>query len=598
MRALKKLFSLLTKDERRHLSYLFVAVLVMAGLEVVSVASIMPFLSVASDPSAIRNNAYLEWAYGVGGFESERTFLIALGFGSFLILFVSNGIIILTTWMLQKFIWMRNHSLSRRLLRSYLYRPYEYFLTRNTSKMGKNVLEEVKEVTGGLFRPALLGMAKAIVSLFILGFLVVVDPVVALLAAVTLGMTYGVIYLSVRRWLNHAGRNRVESNSDRYQFVNEAFGGIKEVKLRGKEEEFLHLYDPASIRYSWYQALYRVVQMAPRYLLEAIAFGGIILIATYLIATRNAVEQVIPILGLYAFAGYRLLPALQKAFNGITSLHYNTAALEAIRSDLTEPEYSDSQPSRTRSRDSPLVLDDQLRLSDVTFAYPDAENPAIRDLSLEIDANTTVGFVGKTGSGKTTVIDLILGLLRPQSGEITVNDELLTGRNLERWQQSVGYVPQHIYLSDDSVARNIAFGVPREDIDLDKVRKAAEMAQIHDFIDGELAEGFETNVGEQGVKLSGGQRQRIGIARALYHNPSTLVFDEATSALDQKTEANVMRSIHALGTNHTILIIAHRLSTVQKADTIFELSQGRLVGKGTYAELVEDSGDQEALASL
>jgi ATP-binding cassette subfamily C protein len=196
------------------------------------------------------------------------------------------------------------------------------------------------------------------------------------------------------------------------------------------------------------------------------------------------------------------------------------------------------------------------------------------------------------------VIDLILGLLRPQSGEIRVNDKPLTGENLERWQQTVGYVPQHIYLSDDSVARNIAFGVPREDIDLGKVREAAKMAQIHDFIDSELAEGFETNVGERGVKLSGGQRQRIGIARALYHNPSTLVFDEATSALDQKTEENVMRFIHALGTNHTILIIAHRLSTVQKADTIFELSEGRLVGKGTYAELVEDSGDQEALASL
>jgi ATP-binding cassette subfamily C protein len=565
----------------------------MAGLEVVSVASIMPFLSVASDPSAIENNHYLNWAFVEGGFESERKFLVVLGLGSLAVLIVSNGIVVFTTWLLQKFIWMRNHSLSRRLLRSYLYQPYEYFLTRNTSKLGKNILEEVKEITGGLFRPALLGIAKAIVSVFILAFLVFINPIVALLAAVTLGVTYTGVYLLVRQWLNQAGKHRVDSNSDRYRFVDEAFGGIKEVKLRGKEEEFLRQYDPASERYSWYQALYRILQKAPRYLLEAVAFGGIILIAVYLIIVRSDVQQVIPVLGLYAFAGYRLMPALQKAFNGLTSLHYNAAALQSVQEDLKERSHTHPPHSELERSRSPLVLKDYLRLSDVTFTYPEARSPTIPNLSLEIEACTTVGFVGKTGSGKTTVIDLILGLLRPQSGCIFVDGEPLTTENLDRWQETIGYVPQHIYLSDDSVARNIAFGVPQADIDGNRVRKAAEMAQIYDFITADLADGFETNVGQRGVKLSGGQRQRIGIARALYHDPSTLVFDEATSALDQNTEKDVMQSIHDLGTDHTVIIIAHRLSTVQKADKIFELSQGELVKTGTYEKLVESTEDVE-----
>ncbi|WP_272501887.1 ABC transporter ATP-binding protein [Salinibacter ruber] len=595
MRPLRKLFSLLTRDEKRHLSFLFVAVLFMAGLEVVSVASIMPFLSVASDPSAIQNNQYLQWAYEWGEFGSQRMFLIVLGLGSLAVLAVSNSFIVLTTWLLEKFIWGRNHSLSRRLLRSYLYQPYEYFLTRNTSTLGKNILEEVKEVTGGLFQPVLRGIAKAIVSLFILGFLLFLDPTVALLATVTLGLTYTGIYFLVRRWLNLAGTHRVESNSERYQVVNEAFGGIKEMKLRGKEEAFLRMYDPASKRYSWYQALYKVVQKAPRYLLEAVAFGGIILIAIYLIAVRSSVQQVIPVLGLYAFAGYRLMPSLQKAFHGLTSLHYNSAALSAIREDLQ----SNTQPSSSGVENdaSPLILEEEIRLNDITFTYPEAESPAIYNLSIAIDAQSTVGFVGKTGSGKTTVIDLILGLLRPQSGEVSVDGSILSDENLDSWQKGIGYVPQHIFLSDDSIARNIAFGVPEEDIDRKRVKEAAQMAQIGNFIETELAEGFETNVGERGVKLSGGQRQRVGIARALYHDPTTLVFDEATSALDQNTEEEVMKSIHALGKDHTIIIIAHRLSTVQKADTIFRLSHGRLVGEGTYEELIGEPSERKAVTS-
>jgi ABC-type bacteriocin/lantibiotic exporters, contain an N-terminal double-glycine peptidase domain len=282
------------------------------------------------------------------------------------------------------------------------------------------------------------------------------------------------------------------------------------------------------------------------------------------------------------------LPALQEAFHGLASARFNIAALNKLHRDLKG--LAEARSSASRESDGtaapPLLLEEELALRKVSYTYPDADRPAIKNLSLAIPARSMVGFVGKTGSGKTTAVDLALGLLRPQEGEITIDGTPLRAKNLRRWQQTLGYVPQHIYLSDDTVARNIAFGVPRDQIDMETVREAARRAHILDYVEQDLPNRWETVVGERGVKLSGGQRQRIGIARALYHDPSVLVFDEATSALDQSTEAGVMEAIYDLEGEQTILIISHRLSTVQRADNIFMLEEGRKVGEGSYDELL------------
>ena len=589
MEILRTFFSLLTAREKRNLALLFVAVVIMAGLEVVSVASIMPFLSVAADPASVQENVYLSWVYETLGFTDTNTFLIALGLAALVAMVLSNAFIIFTTWALYRYAWGRNHTLSYRLLKSYLHRPYEYFLTRNSSELGKNILEEVKEVVNEMLIQTLKGGAKGIVALFIIGFLVFVDPMVALLVAVVLGVAYVAIYYAVKNRIDVYGQKRVKTNSDRYQVVSEAFGGIKEVKLLGKEKAFLDQYKTPSKWYSRFQARYRIVRLAPRYLLEAVAFGGIILIAVYLIAVQENVQQVIPVLGLYAFAGYRLMPALQQAFKGIASARFNIAALNAVRDGLkntpASSEFKRGRNGEETGASKSIALKDQLILDNVSFAYPDAEEPAIKNLSLEIPAHTTIGFVGKTGSGKTTAVDLILGLLRPQKGTISVDGVSLEEGNLRSWQKNIGYVPQHIYLSDDTIAHNIAFGVPEDEIEMDAVRDAARRAHIFDFIDNELPNKWETIVGERGVKLSGGQQQRIGIARALYHNPSVLVFDEATSALDQATEASVMEAIYELEGDHTMIMIAHRLSTVKRADNIVMLERGRKVGEGAYEEL-------------
>lgn len=602
MEIIKTFFDLLTPSERRKLYLLFAAVVVMAGMQVVSVASIMPFLSVAADPASVQENVYLDWAFHTFGFQDSHSFLIALGVGALTLLVVSNASIVLTNWAMYHYAWGRNHSLSRRLLESYLHYPYEYFLTHNSAELRKNILEEVKEIVMGMIRPGLRGMAKAIMALFIVGFLVFMDPVVALIVAIVLGSAYVGIYFAVRNRIDAYGTHRVEENTRRYQFVSEALGGIKEVKLRGKETAFLEQYDAPSEKYSWYQAQYRFIKGMPRYVLEAVAFGGIILIAVYLIAVQDSIRQVIPMLGLYAFAGYRLMPALQQAFAAVANLQYNFAALEMLSDNLqahperrTAPQMGQNGMAQNAKSEFDH-LDDRLVLENVHYTYPGADEPAISGLSLEIPARTTVGFVGKTGSGKTTTIDLILGLLRPQQGVISVDGIPLSDGVLSDWQQDIGYVPQQIYLSDDTVARNIAFGVPREQIDMGAVRDAARRAHIHDFVVGELPNQWSTTVGEQGVKLSGGQRQRIGIARALYHNPSVLVFDEATSALDQATEASVMQAIYELEDDHTMLMIAHRLSTVQRADNVVMLEHGRKVGEGSYEELSDKHAKFQEMA--
>lgn len=588
METVRTLFNLLTPRERRNLYLLFGAVLLMAGLEVLSVASIMPFLSVAAEPASVHENPYLSWGYENFGFTDTNSFLISLGLGALAALVVSNAFIVFTNWALFRYAWGRNHTLSWRLLRSYLHRPYEYFLTHNSAELGKNILEEVKEVVNGMLIPTLRGMAKGIVAVFIIGFLVFIDPVVALIAAFVLSVAYMGVYFTVRSRLDTYGEMRVNTNTKRYQFVSEAFGGIKEVKLRGKEDAFLNQYKDPSKKYSRYQASWRVIRKVPRYLLEAVAFGGIILIAVYLIAVQDNIRQVIPTLGLYAFAGYRLMPALQKAYKGIASARFNFAALEKLNQGLKK-EAASAPPMRvngtTGEVEDSLTLDDHLSLDNVRFTYPGAGEPAIKGLSLHVPAHTTVGFVGKTGSGKTTTVDIILGLLSPQKGRIIVDGTPICNENVRQWQQDIGYVPQQIYLSDDTIARNIAFGEPRGRIDMEIVKDVAHRAHLYEFVEEELPNQWQTVVGERGVKLSGGQRQRIGIARALYHNPSTLVFDEATSALDQATEASVMEAIYDLEGDHTMFMIAHRLSTVQRADNIVMLENGRKVGEGTYEEL-------------
>lgn len=590
----RKLFELLTRRERARGLLVLGIVTAMAVLEVAGVASVMPFLSVMGDPEVVESNPALNRVFTILGFESRERFLILLGAAAFGLVLFSAIFRVFALYAMNRYIQMRRHSIAERLLETYLRQPYEFFLNRNSGDLAKSILSEVDQLVGNVIQPAIHAGAYAAIGIAILALLLVFDPLLALAAAVFIGGLYALVYKLVRGLLGRIGRERVDANRQRFTTAGEALGGIKAVKLLGREHAYLSRFRPASIRFSRHMATNATLGEAPKFVIEAVAIGGVLALAVGLMATRSGIGETLPILGLYAFAGYKLLPAAQNIYNGIARLRFGAAAVDEVHRDLYRRA---SLAEIHRTPPASLTPCQGICLEGVSFTYPGTPEPALREINLAVPVETTVGLVGGTGAGKTTLVDIILGLLRPAEGRLIVDGAPVSDDNLQAWQQALGYVPQEIFLSDATVAENIAFGVPQEEIDRGAVERAARMAQVHDFVTSELPNGFETEVGERGVRLSGGQRQRIGIARALYHDPEVLVFDEATSALDNVTERAVMEAVHDLHEQKTIILIAHRLSTVEKCDRIFLLEKGRVAESGTYAELLQKSQSFQAMAA-
>jgi ABC-type multidrug transport system fused ATPase/permease subunit len=593
MTTLRNLLRILSPKERRSVAMLVPLLGLTALVEVAGIASIMPFLAVVGDPTAIRRYKILAWAYDTGGFADSRSFLIAIGVLMFFVIVGSNALTALSTWATLRFSWMRSHTIALRIFRNYLAKPYVFFLERHSAELGKNLLTEVNQVVAGTVVPTMKAISSGIAGLAILALLFSVDPLLALLTALVLGGAYGAIFFAIRRRQRVLGQVRFTANRKRFETLSEAFGGIKEVKLLGREAAMARRFERPSRELALATGNNAVVALLPRYALEAIAFGGIVLIVLYLLGREQDFQAIMPILGLYAFAGYRMMPSLQQIFHGLTNIRFNAAALDQLIADLPP---ADEAPASAPAG-PPLLLHRSMRLRNITFRYATAKTTLFEDLDLEIRAGTSAAFVGETGSGKTTLVDLILGLLRPDAGTIEIDGTLLTEDNVRRWQANLGYVPQSIFLTDDTITRNIAFGLRDDQIDPEAVERAARAASIDRFIRDELPNGYDTVVGERGVRLSGGQRQRIGIARALYQDPQVIVFDEATSSLDGPTETTVLDAVAELSRSKTIIMIAHRLSTVRACDRIFLLSAGRVVDTGCYEELLSTSSRFRALAA-
>jgi ATP-binding cassette, subfamily B, bacterial PglK len=598
MSYLKTLLTLLSKDERKKLILVFFGVLVMGFLELVGIGSIMPFLSVASNPQLVKTNRYLLFVYENLGFGSERAFLFALGIGAVIFILVSNAMKALVTYMNRRFATMRQHSLSIRLFRHYLYQPYTFFLNRNSSELLKNILGEVNTLVTGTLMPLLELITSVAVTMLIVAMLVIADPLLALITFLAIGTIYGGIYVITKRYLNTLGERRLESNRLRYKKVSESLGGIKDVKVLGREAYYLKDYAPASVENAKVQVISAVIGVIPRYVLEVVAFGGILLIVLYMMETMGNFQNAVPVVGLYAFAAYRMMPSLQKIFAEVAKLRTNLPVARLISEHLGDWEAEEKRIKRQLASQKPVPFEREILLQDIRFTYPGSADPVIRDQSIRIGKDTTVGFVGPTGCGKTTLVDILLGLLQPERGALKIDGQAVDQGNIRSWQQQIGYVPQHIYLADDTVARNIAFGIPEKLVDMAAVQKAAKIANIHDFITDEMPEGYDTLVGERGIRLSGGQRQRIGIARAMYPNPAVLVLDEATSALDGLTEAAIMDAIHTLSHKKTIIMIAHRIGTVKECDTIFALEKGVVIDSGSFEELKERNERFRKIAEL
>ena len=599
MKYLKQLLELLSKREKRNLVIVLFGVVALGILELAGIGSIMPFLSVASNPNLIHTNVYLKKVYDLLGFESLDSFLFGLGIGVILFILISNAMKVLVTYMNKRYTAMRLHQLSLRLFRRYLYRPYTFFLNRNTSELMKNILGEVGMLVDEAIMPLLEFITAVVVTLLVFVMLLIINPFLALITFLAIGIVYSGIFVLVRHRLDSLGRRRMESNRLRFKKISEAFGGIKDVKVLGREEYYLNDIRPHSIEFARIQVTRAMIETIPRHTLEVIAFGGILLVILYMIRTMGNFRDAVPIVGLYAFAAYRLIPNLRKIFASLTKFRTNIPVVEMIRENLGDWEAEELRiRALNRERYEPLAFNDMLKLDSITFTYPGGDSPVIKAQTLTIKKNTTVGLVGPTGCGKTTSVDIILGLLKPQEGTFSVDGVEITDGNVYSWRRQIGYVPQHIYLTDESVSKNIAFGIPETSIDMKAVEKAAQIANIHEFITSETPTKYQTIVGERGIRLSGGQIQRIGIARALYHDPAVLVLDEATSFLDGLTEAAIMDAIHELSHKKTIILIAHRLATVRECDEIFAMDHGVIIDRGTYKELVERNERFRTIAQL
>lgn len=593
MEAARKLFQLMDRRERRRFYLLMPAVTVMALMQVVGIASVLPFLALVTDPTVVETNRYLATAYDLLGFQSLNGFLVFAGLAALIILLVSNATTAFTEYLLLRFSWNLNHTLSVRMLREYLSKPYVFFLDQNTAGLATNLLGEVKQAVSGFVIALLNLISRSIVTLFILGLLATLYPMLALLTFGFLGTAYAVTFAVVRRGMAEAGRLRSKSDRARYKAASEALSGIKDIKILGREEPFLKRYQRHSGNYTRQMAKQQVIALIPRYAFETIAFGGMLIIVLVLLIRGSGVQEIVPTLGLFAVATLRLLPALQSLFGAMTNLRFSVASIDILHHDIQGTGFQKLDDGKGLE---PMPLKHELKLADVDFSYPTARGRVLDDFSLRIAANSSVGIVGATGSGKTTTVDILLGLLHPESGALLVDGVPVDDDNRKAWQQNLGYVPQQIYLADDTIAANIAFGVRERDVDMAAVERAARMANIHDFIVTELPEGYETVVGERGVRLSGGQRQRLGIARALYHDPEVLVFDEATSALDGVTEESIFRAVSELGKSKTIIMIAHRMTTVRECDVIYLLDKGKVLDSGSFEELLARNERFRAMA--
>ncbi len=592
----RKLYEIFTPQERIQALLIFFAGLITAFAQMTGVFSVFPFINVAMNPTSIQTNRWLAFAYTTFSFSSPGEFMVALGIAVVILVILSNGITALTMWAKTRFVLNRNYTFSNRLLAVYLGRPYAFFLNSNSSDLGKNVLSEINQLTTSFLMPLFEAMINILILAVIVFMLFSVNPAVTVLTIGFLGTVYGTLNFFLKVRLKRMGAERMEANKKRFRAATEALSSIKISRVIGAEPFFLDRFAENSRKFADLNVFAKVAGQLPSYLMESIVFGGLILFVVLALVRGGEVSSVVPLVSLYAFAGKRLIPALQQIYASVTQIYYNKAILDRLYQDLVSDEQHDLFP-KEGGEGKELPFRHRILLENIRFRYPEGERNVIDGLDIEIPRESVVGLVGTTGSGKTTLVDIILGLHIPKEGRMLIDDTPVAPANIRAWRRKIGYVPQDIYLSDDTVTRNIAFGIPDDRIDEEQVRRAARIAALDDFIQT-LPEQYGSVIGERGVRLSGGQRQRIGLARALYRSPEVLVLDEATSSLDGATEEAVLNAIRSASKAKTVIMIAHRLNTLKDCDVIYMLEKGRISASGTYEGLLLENREFMRMAKV
>ena len=585
---IKQLFALLSKEQLKQFYILQTLVIIMAFTELLGIASIAPFMALVGDISILETEGIFAKLYQMSGLNTHTDFLFYSGITVLFTLTLSTMVSMFTTWRLSIFGARIGTEIADRLYTFYMQQDWQFHASGSSAQLTKQVTTEAGRISNGIVQPLMQMNAKVVLAVVISVSIIAYDPVIAILGLAIFSLAYFILYRLVRQKLVSNGQKLSSVATERFRLMNEGFGGIKDVILLDRSHDFVERFHQSGKVFARAQGTNIALSQVPRYFIELIAFGAMISLVLVLIKLHSGnLGEVLPILAVYALAAFKLLPALQQIYASISNIKGNTAAFEAVKDDLQQS-FNSQNAITAQVNTVKIDLKKEIILKDIKFSYPNKSIAAVDEVSLTIPVNSVIGIVGSSGSGKTTLIDLLLGLLTPASGSIYVDKTHITADNKRAWQNLLGFVPQSIFLSEGSIAENIAFGLPAHDIDMEQVHKAVSLAHLTELVE-ELPGGVHTKVGERGVQLSGGQRQRIGIARALYHKAEVLVFDEATSALDGITEKIVMDAIHEFSGQKTIIMIAHRLKTVEQCDLIYFMEKGKIIDEGTYQYLIRNN---------
>lgn len=583
------LLNLLTSSQRKKFYLLQVLLVLMSFFEVIGIASIIPFMTLVGDMSILQQDSVIAKLYHISGFTSEINFVFLLGVGVLFLLFFASIVSMFSVWKFSMFAFEAGAEISNKLYYHYLSQNWLFHTSVTSAEMSKKITVETGRITGGVLLPFMQMNARFVFVLFVTVAIIIYEPIISLLGFLIFLILYLTIYRFVKNRLNHNGKVITQLNQQRFRLMNDAFGGVKDLLLLGKGYYFIKHFFNVSNDLAFKQGNNITMGAVPRYIVEIFAFGLIMtLLLTLFVIKDGNLGIILPILSVYALTGFKLLPSFQQIYLSITSIKANISAFDEIFKDLKDyNKHAESRYLLKKNTQDIIQLNKNLSLENMSFHYPDKKELVLDNINMKVPFNSVVGVVGRSGAGKSTLIDIILGLIEPQSGKLKIDGNVISdSKNKRAWQNNIGYVSQNIFLSEQTIAENIAFGVQKDKIDYKRLNEVINYADLSEFIKN-LEDKIDTKVGERGVKLSGGQKQRIGIARALYNEKNIIIFDEATSSLDGFTEKKIMDSIYSLKGKKTIILIAHRLKTVEKCDLIFFMDKGKIIDKGSYRELIE-----------
>jgi len=591
---IRKFLFILPKRDPIKLVVLFIMMLVAAAIEVVGIGMIPAFVAVVASPERVFEFEPLAPFLAFLNITTAQELLIWGSVALLGIFIIKSAYRLFFNYVEARFVYNRRYQISHRLMSSYMQAPYTFHLQRNTAELLRNITQEVTILIGNVLKLGLDISKQTVITFSILLFLFVMEPLITLVVILFSGLTAGTFIIFTKKKAKAFGKREQQHRREMIKAVNQGLGGIKDARVLNREAEFIEKFRVEARNSARLLTYISYTKKIPQPLMETTAVIGMLVIAALLVWQGRSMEVIVPMLTLFGVAIIRLMPAVKSLTSDYTHLVYNIVTLDPIYNDLKELNENRKKFIDERKASRPLKLKNLIEAKDIHYVYPNSDEQALNGVSFKIPKGGAVGFVGESGAGKTTVVDLLLGLMEPSDGEIVVDGKNIH-ENLSAWQRNIGYIPQSIYLADETLRKNIAFGLPDKEIDDEKVMKALELAQLKGLVE-RLPEGLDTILGEHGTRLSGGQRQRVGIARALYHDPEVLVMDEATSALDNLTEKEITKAIESLKGDRTVILIAHRLSTVENCDVLYLMKDGKIVDSGSYDELVENNGEFRRMA--